>query len=170
MDSILCQKNPRTDLPQELQSILTTHLIFQSIITSFFTYSNNDPTFEFTLSLFLLFLMPLKCIFFILLCTDDRRLKDLFINLLNFQKTQIQKKANCTIFKAHLLQKTQITVMHYFTRFILNLSIHPFGYHGAIFYTVLDTKLFIAVFLKLASPTGNGLCMFWSTSTRTPCI
>ena len=114
----------------------------------FFTYSNNDPTFEFTLSLFLLFLMPLKCIFFILLCTDDRRLKDLFINLLKIQKTQIQKKANCRIFKDHLLQKTQIAVMHYFTRFNLNLSIHPFGYHGAIFYTVIHTKLFIAIFLK----------------------
>ena len=114
----------------------------------FFTYSNNDPTFEFTLSLFLLFLMPLKCIFFILLCTDDRRLKDLFINLLKIQKTQIQKKANCRIFKDHLLQKTQIAVMHYFTRFNLNLSIHPFGYHGAIFYIVIHTKLFIAIFLK----------------------
>ena len=170
MDRILCQKNPRTDLPQELQSILTTHLIFQSIITSFFTYSNNDPTFEFTLSLLLLFLMPLKWNFLILLCTDDRRLKDSFINLLKIQKTQIQKKANCRIFKDHLLQKTQIAVMHYFTRFNLNLSIHPFGYHGAIFYIVIHTKLFIAIFLKQVSPTGNGLCMFWSTSTRTPCI
>lgn len=169
MDSI-CQKNPRTDLPQELRSILTTHLVFQSIITSFFTYSNNDPTFEFTLSPLLLFLMPLKCILFILLCTDDRRLKDSFINLLKIQKTQIQKKANCRIFKDHLLQKTQIALMHYFTRFNLNLSIHPFGYHGAIFYIVIHTKLFIVIFLKQASPTGNGLCMFWSTSTRTPCI
>ena len=92
--------------------------------------------------------MPLKCIFFILLCTDDRRLKDLFINLLKIQKTQIQKKANCRIFKDHLLQKTQIAVMHYFTRFNLNLSIHPFGYHGAIFYIVIHTKPFIAIFLK----------------------
>ena len=38
--------------------------LFQSIITIVFSYSNNDPTVEFTLlPLLFVFLMPLKCIF-----------------------------------------------------------------------------------------------------------